>query len=120
MNVFHKVALQTLKKNKTRTVVTIIGVILSAAMICAVTTFASSIQNYAMQDAIYSDGNWYGKTLGTDFSTYELVSDSKKTEGAVYLQQLGYAVAEGCQNEFKPYITYWAQGKAWKTSFPFI
>lgn len=38
MNVFNKVTLQSLKKNKTRTIVTIIGIILSAAMICAVTT----------------------------------------------------------------------------------
>ena len=33
MNVFNKVTLQSLKKNKTRTIVTIIGIILSAAMI---------------------------------------------------------------------------------------
>ena len=32
MNIFNKVTLQSLKKNKTRTVVTIIGIILSAAM----------------------------------------------------------------------------------------
>ena len=48
MNIFNKVTLQSLKKNRTRTIVTIIGIILSAAMICAVTTFASSIYNYAL------------------------------------------------------------------------
>ena len=35
MNIFNKVAMQGLKKNRTRTIVTIIGVILSAAMITA-------------------------------------------------------------------------------------
>ena len=48
MNIFHKVTIQSLKQNKTRTTVTIIGIILSAAMICAVTTFISSIQNYIL------------------------------------------------------------------------
>ncbi len=118
MNVFHKVTLQTLKKNKTRTVVTVIGVILSAAMICAVTTFASSIQNYALQNTIYSYGNWYGKTLGTEFSVYEAVADNRKTEEAVYLQQLGYAAAEGCQNEFKPYIYLLGAGDRVENVFP--
>ncbi len=111
MNIFHKVTLQSLKKNRTRTVVTIIGIILSAAMICAVTTLASSIRNYAIQYAVYSVGNWYGRTLGTDFHTYETVRDSDKTEGVVYLQQLGYAVADGCENEFKPYIYLLGAGK---------
>ena len=43
MNILHKVALQGLKKNRTRTAVTIIGVILSAAMITAVSTFGLSL-----------------------------------------------------------------------------
>ena len=33
MNVFNKVTLESLKKHRTRTVVTIIGIMLSAAMI---------------------------------------------------------------------------------------
>lgn len=41
MNILNKVTLKSLQKNKTRTVVTIIGIVLSAAMICAVTTFAA-------------------------------------------------------------------------------
>ena len=42
MNVFNKVTLESLKKNRTRTIVTIIGILLSAAMICASTTLVSS------------------------------------------------------------------------------
>ena len=91
MNVFHKVTLQSLKKNKTRTIVTIIGIILSASMICAVTTFASSFMNYAKQTAIYAEGNWHGHAQDTGFETYETICDSGKTDAAVYLQQLGYA-----------------------------
>ena len=102
MNVFNKVTLQSLKKNKTRTIVTIIGIILSAAMICAVTTFASSMMNYAKEAAIYSDGNWHGYEQNTTFQKYKDVWNSGKVEEAVYLQQLGYAYAEGCENEFKP------------------
>lgn len=111
MNVFNKVTLQSLKKNKTRTIVTIIGIILSAAMICAVTTFASSMMNYAKEAAIYSDGNWHGYEQDTTFQKYKDVWNSGKVEEAVYLQQLGYAYAEGCENEFKPYIYVLGAGK---------
>lgn len=104
MNVLNKVTLQSLKKNKTRTVVTIIGIILSAAMICAVTTFASSCLNYARETVIYSQGNWHGSQKDTGLQTYEAIRDSGEVEEAVYLQQLGYAYAQGCENQFKPYI----------------
>ena len=52
MNIFNKVTLQSMKKSRTRTIVTIIGVILSAAMITAVATFAVSLQNYMVNGAI--------------------------------------------------------------------
>ena len=104
MNVFNKVTLQSLKKNKTRTIVTIIGIILSAAMICAVTTFASSIYNYAYENAVYVDGNWHGSAEDVDLKTYELIKNESKIEDYVYAQQLGYAKVDGCTNENKPYL----------------
>ncbi len=59
MNIFNKVALQGLKKNRTRTLVTIIGVVLSAAMITAVTTFGVSLMNYMTNGAIIKYGDWH-------------------------------------------------------------
>ena len=111
MNVFNKVTLQSLKKNKTRTIVTIIGIILSAAMICAVTTFASSFMNYAKETTIYTDGNWHTYKKNTSYKTYEDGWATGKVEEAVYLQQIGNAYAEECENEFKPYIYVLGAGK---------
>ena len=104
MNIFNKVTLQSLKKNKTRTIVTIIGIILSAAMICAVTTFASSIYNYALDNAIYVNGDWHGCAEDIDSKTYEKVKNDDKIKNYVYAQQLGYSKIEDCTNENKPYI----------------
>ena len=42
MNILSKVTWEAMKKNKTRTIVTIIGIVLSAAMFMAVTTAAFS------------------------------------------------------------------------------
>ena len=104
MNVFHKVTLESLKKNKTRTVVTIIGIILSAAMICGVTTFISSMQNYLVKSAVYSIGAWHALAEDSAYETYQEICASDKVKDAVYAQQLGYAYAEGCINVYKPYL----------------
>lgn len=104
MNIFNKVTLASLKKNKTRTVVTIIGIILSAAMICAVTTFASSIYNYALDNAIYTNGDWHGSAEDVDLKTFEFIKNQDKIRSLVYAQQLGYGKIDGCKNENKPYL----------------
>ncbi len=103
MNVFHKVTLQSLKKNKTRTIVTIIGIILSAAMICAVTTFVSSIQNYLMDYAVYNNGDWHGSAERVDFETYTSIKDADDVSTSTYNQILGYAKIDS-KNEYKPYM----------------
>ena len=75
MNVFSKVTLESLKKNRTRTVVTIIGIMLSAAMICASTTFVSSMQNFVLRCEIYSSGDWHGAVYDAAYKDYEDIRD---------------------------------------------
>ena len=43
MNIMHSVTMRQMKLNKRRTIVTIMGVIISVAMITAVTTFAATM-----------------------------------------------------------------------------
>ncbi len=118
MSIFHKVTVQSLKKNKTRTAVTIIGIILSAAMICAVTTFASSFLNYIQETAIYVNGDWHGKAKDVTRETLQTVQSSDEVKSVTYLQQLGYAIAEGCQNEYKPYIYLLGAGEGTQEALP--
>ena len=103
MNVFSKVTLESLKKNRTRTVVTIIGIMLSAAMICASTTFVSSMQNFVLRCEIYSSGDWHGAVYDAAYKDYEDIRDSGKVSSAAYAQVLGYAKIDSA-NERKPYL----------------
>ena len=103
MNVFNKVTLESLKKNRTRTVVTIIGIMLSAAMICASTTFVSSMQNFVLRCEIYSSGDWHGAVYDAAYKDYEDIRDSGKVSSAAYAQVLGYAKIDSA-NERKPYL----------------
>ena len=50
--------LKKLKLNKKRTIVTIIGIILSGAMITAVATLAVSFQRFMLNVQISYDGAW--------------------------------------------------------------
>lgn len=103
MNVFNKVTLESLKKNRTRTVVTIIGIMLSAAMICASTTLVSSMQNFVLRCAIHIDGDWYGAVYAAAYKDYEDIRDSDRVSSAAYAQVLGYAKIDSA-NERKPYL----------------
>ena len=53
MNIFHKIALEGLKKNRARTLVTIIGVVLSTVMITGVTTFGRSEERRVGKECRY-------------------------------------------------------------------
>ena len=103
MNVFNKVTLESLKKNRTRTIVTIIGIMLSAAMICASTTFVSSMQNFVLRCETYSSGDWHGAVYDAAYKDYEDIRDSDRVSSAAHAQVLGYAKIDSA-NERKPYL----------------
>ncbi len=103
MNVFNKITLEQLKKNRVRTAVTIIGVMLSAAMICAVTTIVSSFQNYMRENIIYAVGDWHGVSYGAGKADCEEIINSEEVSRFACDQQLGFARIDS-KNEYKPYM----------------
>ena len=110
MNIFNKITLQGIKKSRTRTIVTVIGVALSAAMITAVAAFAVSLQNYMVNGAAVKYGDWHIEIPDTDSSFVLEQAEDSRVENTVALQNIGYATLEGGQNPDKPYlfITGWS------------
>lgn len=117
MNIFNKVTVQSLKKNKTRTIVTIIGIMLSTALICAVTTSVSSVFHYARDFIIYTSGDWHGDVKNTDTRTLEMINSSDRVKNAVYGQRIGFADI-GSDNIYKPYIYILGAGEGFTESMP--
>ena len=64
MSIFQRLTLKALRQNKMRTAVTIVGIILSTALITAVTTGVSSCFQFMLEVVEVQDGTWYGKTYG--------------------------------------------------------
>ena len=103
MKIFNKVTLQSLKKNKARTIVTIIGIMLSTALICAVTTSFASARNFAIGYYEYTEGKWHGLEQYTDKDTYDLIEGSDKVKDTGVLSYIGYADIDST-NSYKPYL----------------
>lgn len=104
MNIFHKITLKNLKANRTRTLVTIVGIILSAAMFSATTISISTLRNALIQSVIYENGSWYGGLFnvpGTDVEN--LLSDGEISQ-AVSMEFLGHSLLEDSGNTDKPYL----------------
>lgn len=104
MNIFNKVALQGLIKNRTRTVVTIIGVALAAALFTGVAAFAVSLQDYMVRGAEGKYGSWHLEVFQADTSFAEQQAGNSKVAQAVSFENIGYAILEGGQNADKPYL----------------
>lgn len=103
MNVFHKVTLEALRRNRMRTIVTIIGIVLSTSLMTAVTTSVSSLQNYLVQNVIYQNGKWQGNAINVAPESYTSLSQNKELTDIAYAEHLGYAWADS-ENEYKPYL----------------
>lgn len=57
MNIINKLTLRHLKLNKKRTIVTIIGVIISAAMVTGVATLVVSFMDVMQRQSIANEGS---------------------------------------------------------------
>ncbi len=103
MNIFHKVALQGLRKNRTRTFVTVIGVILSAAMVTAVATFGVSLLYYLEKGAEVKYGGWHAAFLNVDSAFVQARSFDEEAANTAAFQDIGYAALDGAKNPDRPY-----------------
>jgi putative ABC transport system permease protein len=104
MNIFNKVALQGLKKSRTRTLVTIIGVVLSAAMITAVATFGVSMLNYMTNGAISKYGDWHVAFLDGDSSFVQEQTGNDEVANTAVFENIGYATLDSNRNPDRPYL----------------
>ena len=104
MNIMNQITFKGLKKNRTRTIVTIIGVILSTAMITAVTTFASSFQNYLLNYAIVRTGDWHLKVDLNNTEDYKEIQKDESLKEISVTRDGGYSLLPNSMNEYKPYL----------------
>ncbi|WP_099353245.1 ABC transporter permease [Fredinandcohnia onubensis] len=104
MNIINKLTIRHLKGNKRRTLVTIIGVIISVAMITAVATLGVSFLNLMIRDNIADNGEWHVKYNDVNVEQIHAIEKDSQTKKLVLSNDLGYAKLEGSKNKSKPYL----------------
>src|SRR5690625_779887 len=104
MNIVNKLTWRHMLQNKQRTLVTIIGVIISVAMITAVATLASSFLKFAQQEHIATEGEWHVAFKDVDSEQLQGIKDDENSDRIIISRELGYADLQGSQNESKPYL----------------
>ncbi|MDF2684905.1 MAG: transporter, permease protein [Clostridia bacterium] len=104
MNIINKLTLRHLFLNKKRTLVTVVGVIISVAMITAVATIGFSFLDLMQRETINQTGYWHEVFLNSEASNLKYIEEDKNTDTVTINKELGYAKLEGSQNEYKPFL----------------
>ena len=104
MNILNKISIRNLKLNKKRTISTIIGIILSTALICAVATMATSFQHTLMQNAINETGYYHLKLYNVTDENIKTLKNNRNIKNIFTIKEVGYGKLENGKNEDKPYL----------------
>ncbi|MEI2400753.1 ABC transporter permease, partial [Paenibacillus phytohabitans] len=118
MNIINKLTIRHLKENKRRTLVTIIGVIISVAMITAVATLGVSFLNLMIRDNISANGEWHVKYNAVHSEQIQAIENDSQTKKLILSNDLGYAKLEGSENKGKPYLFIKEYNSAGFQQFP--
>lgn len=104
MNVLKSITTKNLNKNKKRTIVTILGISLSVALICAITTFIASFQNAMLERTKIKDGSYHIMVENITEEQEKYIENNAKVESIGYSKVLGYAEHKEIKNDYKPYL----------------
>ena len=111
MDLLKSLTIKNLKLNRKRTIVTIIGIMLSVALITAVATmYMSGI--YSIRDyEIKRDGNFHVAFYEVQYSDLNEFQNNRDIENIYYTQNVGYSLLEDSKNKYKPYAFIKAYSK---------
>lgn len=98
MSVLWKCCLRSLKENKRRTIVTILGVALATALITAIACMGSSAIATGIALVKVEQGDWHGRfyEVGSEYLKY--FQENQSLETVSISRNVGYAYIEDCEN----------------------
>ena len=103
MKILNNLTIKHLKSNKKRTVVTIIGIILSTALMVGIGLLFSTVRDNSVKMIIENSGDHH-VAIELEKSKLDFIAKNESVLKYKYKSSLGYSLYEGIQNSFKPYI----------------
>lgn len=104
MNIVNKLTIRQLILNRRRTLVTIIGTIISVAMITAVATLGVSFMDLLQRQAIETDGEWHVLYNNVNGAQLHAIVNDAETKEVILSRDTGYALLKDSRNKNKPYL----------------
>lgn len=104
MKILNDLSVKDLKLNRKRSLVIIIGIILSTALICGVAGLVTSFQHTAIEYEKRDNGNYHATFYNVPKKELKYIEENRNIEDYYLSEELGYAYLEGSQNEDKPYL----------------
>lgn len=118
MNIVNTLTIRHLKQNKRRTLVTIIGVIISVAMVTAVATLGFSFLDLMKRQTIAESGEWHVLYHNVSKEQLAAIQNDDATKVVTITKDIGYAPLIGAENSSKPYLFIQAYNALGFTHFP--
>ncbi|MFR1440938.1 MAG: ABC transporter permease [Clostridia bacterium] len=112
MDLLKKLTIKNLKLNKKRTIVTIIGIMLSVALITAVASMYNSCITSLVKYETYEKGDFHVVFYNVPIEETKTLKNNRKISEVFLTQDVGYANLENSKNEYKPYAFIKAFTKA--------
>lgn len=103
MNLLNRLTIKNLKLNKKRTTVTIIGIMLSVALITAVSTLYVSAVSSLIEFETSKKGNFHVAFYNVPMKEVATLRNNRKIEELFVTKNIGYAKLENSKNDSKPY-----------------
>lgn len=103
MNILNKLTIKHLKMNKRRTIVTIIGVILSCALMMGVGLLFSSVYDNILRSTMKYSGSHHAIIYNVEGDQYHLLDQNVNVKQVLYEQIMSYAKPE-IEAEVLPYV----------------
>jgi putative ABC transport system permease protein len=103
MSILTTYTLKYLRLNRKRTAVTILGVILSSALICGVFLLGVSFQKVMIEHEIFMSGNWHAQFHGVPYANAKYITENSAVQTAMLSASLGSAT-DGSHNTVRPYL----------------
>lgn len=104
MSILNKFTVKNLKLNRKRTIVTIIGIMLSTALICGVAGLVSSFKASIINWIKVQDGNYHVAFHDIPAEKLKYVSENQKVKDYYLVGDVGWANLEDSTNDYKPYV----------------
>ena len=103
MKILNKLTIKHLFMNKKRTLVTIIGITLSTALMVGIGLLVSTYLESMRLDAEENHGSYHAMVEGVDDKELEIIENNVNLSRSYYFSPLGFAKVDSA-NEYKPYL----------------